>query len=235
MLGDLFGPSLWTIVISGLIVALVLGLGKRLRRRIVDISGKVRSWIWRGTTRPIRWAASEIAERRRVSDYKYRCITWSDLTESSQGRVTLHDLSDSARNSVRLRDISQSDKYNLLDRLILPKMWDVPFNGQISLLDDRGAPSIDRDARLTIRKDDQHFLVINQNGMRLDVLIEFLIPAYEIALPGNAKIRFRPEGLRWIMSGTVMTNTPVSAGIRRVEIWIDYFVFDRLAVYTPYA
>ena len=151
-------------------MAVVLGLGKRLRRRIVDIGGKVRSWIWRGTTRPIRWAASEIAEQRRVSDYKYRCITWSDLTESSQERVTLHDLSDSARNSVRLRDISQSDKYNLLDRLILPKMWDVPFNGQISLLDDRGVSSIDRDAQLTIRKDDQHFLVINQNGMRLEVV-----------------------------------------------------------------
>ena len=212
------------------IVGLVKFWGKW--RRLVDIGR--RSWqLLSKLSWPLRWIVAEIKEWHRVSGYRHRLITWNDLPQISQDQVTLRDLGESARNSVSLCDLSQYGKYHLLDKLILPKVWDLQFTGRVALLDDRWSPSISRDVQLTIRKNNQHHLTINQDGMKLNVEVAFPDPTLEIPWPSNAPISFHVPGLSWNVTGKLLEHYPLSPGSQSIDIWIEVFHFDLIAVYQP--
>ena len=195
------------------------------------IRGSLRNVLDRprlGIKRLFRWGVTEVKERHRVSGFRHRPITWEDLPQESKDLVKFHDLSESARNSIMLRDLPRNDKDNLLDRFILPKLRSRPFEGQLSLLDDRDSITLTEAAQITVSPDDYQYYA-DQEGLQIILDIKFENPENEIRCPRGAVIGF--ESGPWRFVGKTRERGRISPGSQRVVVWITFLSFDRLDVY----
>ena len=194
--------------------------------RKAETSGRdILRWLLLQLKRPFTLTATEIREWRRVSVYRHRSITWSDLPQESKDSVRFHDLSENARDSVKMHQLPQGEKYNLLDKFILPQLRGATFEGTLHLLNNEGSTILAESARVTIPPV-EHPGVISQNGMQLQPEITFENPENEIALPRGGRIGF--EARAWRMVGNITTRSRVSPGSQSVELWVTDLYFDRL-------
>ena len=186
-------------------------LGSELIRWILrkaKTSGRgILRWLFLQLKRPFTLIGVEIREWHRVSVYRHRHITWDDLPQDSKDSVKFRDLSENARDSVRMHQLPRGEKYDLLDKFILPKLRGTIFEGALQLFNDEGSITFVESARVTIPpvEGPGH---IAQDGMELQPLITFENPENEIALPRGGKIGF--DAGAWRMAGNIRTLSPYS-------------------------
>ena len=217
------------VFIAAIAGGLVGVLGSELIRWILrkaETSGRgILRWLFLQLRHPFILVATESREWRRVSVYRHRRITWDDLPKESKDSVRLLDLSENARDSVKMHQLPQGEKYNLLDKFILPQLRGVTFEGTLHLLNDEGSTILAESAQVTIPPF-EHPGVISQDGMELQPEITFENSGNEIALPRGGRIGF--EARRWRMVGNIVTRRRVSPGSQSVELWVTDLYFDRL-------
>ena len=203
---------------------------------------------------PFRWVSRGIKEWRRVSGYRHRDLTWDDLPQQSKSKVLFEDLSDlarelinwddlpqgskdkvllqdlceDARNSIDVKDLPRGQKITLLDKFIFPQLQAMPYEGRLSLIDDKGYVSFEETARITIAQTLDIGLVM-QDGMQLALNIAFANPASDVQIPMGRDIAFTAG--RWFVLGTVRGRARTGTATQTVTVRVRTMSFESLVVY----
>ena len=165
----------------------------------------------------------------RVSIYRRSPSTQNTLPSDTKSQLRFCDLNEAVRRELRIKDLPEDEKYKLLDKFILPKIYGSQTEGTLHLLDDRGRSIQSRDIKLIGPKDDFDTM-ITQSGMQIRFTFEFQDPRHEILFDADRDIGFEAVK-QWRMVGRPRNSWQLCAGSRQVEIWIDYLRFDGLIIY----
>ena len=231
-----------------------LGVSQWMSADLKSSTRKVFNLLLSGLLRPFRWGVTAIKEWRRVSGYRHRRITWDDLPgeskltvhvqdlselargliswddlpQQAKDKVRFQDLSEEARASIGVRHLSLGVKLTILDRFILPQLYDVQHEGTLSLLDDRYSTKLSEAAQVTVSREPD-YRDVRQDGMQLTLNTAFTNPRAEFSLPRGESIAFFTR--RWRVIGSIeqRTRTPPT---QSVVVRVMALQLDDLTVYS---
>lgn len=198
-------------------------------KRIWSGCGRSLRWVLLGLKRTFTWSTDGIREWHRVSAYRHRPLIWDDLPEDSKGKIGFNDLGTQARSAIRLSDLPEGEKYHLLRVVILPRLYDLQHEVNLSIHNDIGRETRNREIKLIVR-DDDFSLEIHQTAMLLSLDVIFPSLELEIDWRANESIWFRAKG--WEMGGIIVRHNQICPGRQRVAVYVNQFSFDRLVIFN---
>ena len=202
------------LILGGTFVAAFAGgygfwLAPRTWPKVTHSFGRALYWLSLMIKWPLNWIATEFKERRRVSRYKHRPITWCDLAQEEKNNVRFHHLGEPARELMKIHNLPRTEKYSLLDKFILPHLFGSTLGGTLHLFDEANRLILGELVHVTVPREDIT-TQIGRDTITLEIHITFDDPQNQFPCPVGREIGFSSQS--WHFVGRIQQRSRLVTG-----------------------